>query len=263
MHGRLLFSTLLLAAPPVAAQAPAQEPPPAPRWIVDWSESRCTLVRQSGDLIAALRVVPGGRQVDLRISDAKAPTLHTGTVVSVSFDDGTPIPSTAFSYSAGKAEGYGVEPLDRSFVQQLAGASSLRIKRGSTTLLDLPFRTAAKAVKALEVCEEDALRRWGIDPAAVASLRERARLIKSPVTNDDYPDAAIRAGSEGSVAVLVTVGTNGKAESCSVIESVAGEILDKTTCRLILERGRYQPAIGPTGEPVASPWVEVVNWVIH
>jgi periplasmic protein TonB len=83
-----------------------------------------------------------------------------------------------------------------------------------------------------------------------------ARLIRGRIVNSDYPRSAWRAQNEGSVTVHLTVGTSGRVTECRVARSSGDAELDSTTCRLIRERFRYEPARNSRGEPVA----EVVGW---
>lgn len=59
---------------------------------------------------------------------------------------------------------------------------------------------------------------------------------------DDYPAEAMAKGIQGNVKVEVNVDADGKPTTCRVAQSSGSELLDQTTCRIVLERGRYLPA---------------------
>lgn len=69
---------------------------------------------------------------------------------------------------------------------------------------------------------------------------------------DFYPPAAKRAGAQGRVSVLLTVGTDGRVSSCRVTSSSGNDDLDSTTCRLAQRSGRYKPAQDENGNPISS-----------
>lgn len=83
-----------------------------------------------------------------------------------------------------------------------------------------------------------------------------ARWVKGRIKDSDYPRAAARAEIGGAVIVNFDVGTNGRASNCRVVSSSGNADLDRTTCRLIEKRFRYEPATDAQGRPVPS----VVAW---
>jgi protein TonB len=78
------------------------------------------------------------------------------------------------------------------------------------------------------------------------------RRIKGNIRNSDYPRTALLAGAEGRVSVRFTVGIDGRATNCSVIQSSGNADLDATSCGVIETRFRYRPARDPQGRPVPS-----------
>ena len=72
------------------------------------------------------------------------------------------------------------------------------------------------------------------------------------VTNDDYPAEALRNGEQGSVGIEFTVTPKGRASDCKVAQSSGSQLLDRTTCALITERARYNPALDAKGRAVAQ-----------
>jgi len=78
----------------------------------------------------------------------------------------------------------------------------------------------------------------------------------------DYPvppggrDA--RIGNE--VIVKVTVGTDGRASSCSVFRASRYAEADRITCRLVVDRLRFRPATDPAGNPVSAPFYWRQRW---
>lgn len=61
------------------------------------------------------------------------------------------------------------------------------------------------------------------------------------VTADDYPPDALRALSQGTVAVVLDVDTAGSVTACAVTASSGSASLDAQACRLFHLRARFEP----------------------
>jgi TonB family protein len=84
-------------------------------------------------------------------------------------------------------------------------------------------------------------------PAAAfaGAPQQRARSSASLATlfsDADYPESAVRNQEQGSVAFRLRVGADGRPAGCSVTGSSGSTILDTTTCALLMERARFEPA---------------------
>lgn len=88
------------------------------------------------------------------------------------------------------------------------------------------------------------------------------------ITQRDYPDAAMRHDSEGTVTVRLDVDRGGMVSNCQVVES-AGletpdnsgfEALDTTTCNLLRSRARFSPAENAEGQPTDGVLEQRVTW---
>ncbi|WP_106640253.1 energy transducer TonB [Allosphingosinicella vermicomposti] len=88
----------------------------------------------------------------------------------------------------------------------------------------------------------------------------KARQTAGRIVNADYPRAAKRAGVEGEVLVRFTVEPNGRVGACTVLRSSGSADLDATTCRLIQQRYRFEPARDASGRPVADQKGWVQRW---
>jgi protein TonB len=88
------------------------------------------------------------------------------------------------------------------------------------------------------------------------------RWIRGRIRDRDYPPGAGEAGISGTVEVVFTVDTDGHARDCRIRHSSGARDLDYTTCELIEERFRYEPATDGYGRPVPSRLIETHEWVI-
>ena len=79
---------------------------------------------------------------------------------------------------------------------------------------------------------------------------------------NDYPSSAERRGEEGTVAVRVTVGTNGRVSDCQVTSSSGSSALDQAACRGMQRYARYSPALNDAGNPITSSQTERIRYQI-
>ncbi len=88
-----------------------------------------------------------------------------------------------------------------------------------------------------------------------------ARFLRGRITDRDYPEAARRAGVDGSVTTRYLIDEHGRIARCYVAQSSGDQTLDATTCRLAIERFRFAPARDATGRPVEDTIYEEHRWV--
>jgi periplasmic protein TonB len=84
--------------------------------------------------------------------------------------------------------------------------------------------------------------------AGGGGLATRARQIAGRIVDSDYPRAAKKARAEGAVLARFSVGKDGRASGCTLLESSGHPELDATTCRLIERRFRFEPARDAHGD---------------
>lgn len=97
------------------------------------------------------------------------------------------------------------------------------------------------------------------DVAVVPAQAELAGVFAA----DDYPSSALRNEQEGTVRARVDVAADGRATGCMVVATSGQASLDEVTCRLLIERGRFTPALNARGEPIASSVaIPPVRWEI-
>lgn len=80
-------------------------------------------------------------------------------------------------------------------------------------------------------------------------------------TPNDYPSRALREERTGTTGFRVTVGTNGRVESCTITSSSGHPDLDEATCKNVSRRARFRPAL-QNGEEVQGTYSNRIRWVI-
>lgn len=82
------------------------------------------------------------------------------------------------------------------------------------------------------------------------------------VTTNDYPALALREGREGLVGFTLTIGTDGRVQSCDITMSSGSLDLDDAACSLIRQRARFTPARNVKGKVQAGRYANRVRWQI-
>lgn len=82
------------------------------------------------------------------------------------------------------------------------------------------------------------------------------------VTDNDYRSSWIRREYQGVVGFSVTVGTDGRVQSCRVTRSSGHAELDSATCDLVQRRARFRPATDGNGDETTGTYSQSVRWQI-
>lgn len=99
-----------------------------------------------------------------------------------------------------------------------------------------------------------------VDPVFPPKL---AKPIGKPglwVTTNDYPASALRMGHEGVTRFQLSIGTDGKVQSCEVTISSGHAALDEAACGNLRKRARFVAATGPDGAAVPGTYSSAVRW---
>lgn len=78
----------------------------------------------------------------------------------------------------------------------------------------------------------------------------------------DYPVEALRNEEEGVTRFVLTVAATGKAQNCKVTGSSGSSALDMETCKVVMQRSRFHPALNEDGEKVTGTWSSAIRWEI-
>lgn len=77
---------------------------------------------------------------------------------------------------------------------------------------------------------------------------------------DDYPIEALRKNEQGSTAVALVLDVKGRVTQCIVTVSSGSAALDSQTCRVLVERAKFEPARDAEGKAVASAVTQRISW---
>ncbi|MCY7398049.1 MAG: energy transducer TonB [Sphingomonas bacterium] len=79
-------------------------------------------------------------------------------------------------------------------------------------------------------------------------------------STDDYPQSALRNEEQGTTAVSLTIGPNGRVSGCNVTSSSGSGSLDSTTCSILTKRARFTPAKDQAGQPIGDTSSARIRW---
>jgi protein TonB len=81
-------------------------------------------------------------------------------------------------------------------------------------------------------------------------------------TPNDYPSRDLREGNQGVTQFTLTIGVDGRVQSCTVTASSGFPGLDKATCDNVSRRARFEPAIDGSGNRVTGTYSNRIRWQI-
>ena len=73
------------------------------------------------------------------------------------------------------------------------------------------------------------------------------------ITARDYPPAIMRSWPRGGAIFLrLRIEPDGRPSRCDVMRSFGNASADQWTCSLIIQRGRFRPALDARGVPISA-----------
>lgn len=160
--------------------------------------------------------------------------------------------------------GFVLSDLPSSFTDALSTSNRLELHIDGKKRLDFAMANPAPAVSAVRSCHHGLLRSWGLDPAAYRTLARPP----VPVGRHEWfrgvaeLDHVRNLSRGGDAIVKFTVTPEGRAKDCTTVAPSGSAVIDWQTCSTIVAKARFSPAIGPTGQPVATAIAFKSRWVI-
>jgi len=268
----VLVALSLFGATPSTAQTAK------PKWALDGTGAFCTLSRTIEDAAATntarttllVRSYPGTGVFNFMVVRSAVPvTVHPTPDMTISF--GSPGASYAKPVSilslgdVGKA--ISVDYLPPSFLDDFAEASVVNVAVGKIAIGTYAIPNAAKAVDAFRECETAKLAEWGADPAEFEPGGRRPMPQGDSQKWIGYADLRLPRNVAGTFAAFavarLTIGIDGHVEACTLIDSNQNTNLNSVVCKLLGDRGRYEPARDKDGKPVRAVALYRAQWSVE
>jgi protein TonB len=96
-------------------------------------------------------------------------------------------------------------------------------------------------------------------PRVSQAARARGNLV-ALFSTDDYPQSAIRNEEQGTTAVKLTIGPDGRVSDCAITASSGSSSLDNATCNILRRRARFTPAKDQAGNPISDSYSQRIRW---
>jgi protein TonB len=87
-------------------------------------------------------------------------------------------------------------------------------------------------------------------------------LTSGRIKDSDIPPALRGAPFSGTTRAQVEVGASGRVSGCRTLRSSGNATLDELTCRLIVQRFRFRPALDEQGRARADTIIYEQEWVV-
>lgn len=245
---------------------------PTSQWKVEYAERECRLTRNFGadqDLIL-FRLARGTSltNYDIMLAGISIPKQSKGVDIKITI---SPQNSTQSFNGENRDIPNRKERIlrwyDGDLVPILAGPKNqaLFVTSDKNYHVKLKMDDFPAALKAMETCHDDLLKGWGIDDPQMRALASMPEPKVSPGTwasTKDYPSDLIRAEVGGEVSFKLDVSAEGLPTSCLVIVSSKIDQLDKITCKIMMQRAKFKPALAADGGPAASYYINRVRWQV-
>lgn len=148
---------------------------------------------------------------------------------------------------------------DRAAEQAFAASiTAIEFNQGLTAPVRLETGSLRAAITALQACEDDLLRTWGLDWEKHQTMTRRA--APDGPASDWIPNGTIGFGDFASLSAgrnpfRVMVSAEGQPTACSAMWVSLDASKNERVCNAIMEHGRFLPALDAAGQPMASYWI--------
>jgi TonB family protein len=245
---------------------------PSTPWKVDYAEEECRLLRTfgTGEDAVTMRLARGSglQSFDMVIAGIKVPRHGGAMKVTMKLEpQGTEGKFDAYSMAVPKRPENFIRWFDGDprILDAVTNKQQVRLSDHKKFDVAMLWTDGKSALKALQTCHDDLLKGWGVDVGAIRAAKVPAEPLGSPgrwATTNDYPLEEMRREIEGTVTFQLKVSAAGVVEKCLVLHSSNVAAFDQLTCKLMMQRARFKPALDAGDQPITSFYVNRVRWQI-
>lgn len=167
---------------------------------------------------------------------------------------------------------YGAIGRTTDIVRNFKTARRLKITHDGDEVFDISLSGSFRAFEKLKECASQ----WPTSQMPVKPPSAPPPPVPSPVSKSaskpiplnasewlrltDYKPDWLRSGFEGTVRFRLFVDVDGRVETCLIRGGNAPTELKDTTCHLLRERARFEPAVDLQKRPTKGAYTGSVNW---
>ena len=145
-----------------------------------------------------------------------------------------------------------------------AAVSELTILRPLRKPVQLSLGSMKAPFSAMNKCIDNLLTFWGIDTKRHAKRSKRVIAQGNPsqwITSNDYPLRILQKGQPALIAFRLSVDETGKPSACHIQKSIGGKEFDDASCKALMKRAKFQPALDAVSKPMASYYIGRIIFV--
>ena len=267
---------------------------PSSQWVVNWADQSCSLGRAFGEgdhkvtlffdhfepgdnfnlMVAGKRIdeVEGWPAAAVQFgpneepSEATAVGAKTNDTPAIIFQGGQRIaPLTKVEKIARRRNAEDGPPFEPAPIGPAREKAATWLLISKIQHFDLLLDTGPMdaPLAALRDCSWDMVKSWGLDVEQQKHLSAKAYPTMPAYkwfSENDYPTAMLKSGSQAIVNFRVLVDATGKPTACQIQTSTRPKAFDDVVCANIMKRARFHPALSAAGKPVPSFWRQTVNF---
>jgi len=242
---------------------------PSGKWVVDFAENACVLSRQFGlgdnSLTAHFKAAMIGDGFEIVIAKSEErPSAEEYAEGWIERPDGSKVKPLYFdSYSTISKTRLTRALLDPDSYMLGSDGERIVLRVSREQRYDLALPGLKQALKVMQDCSKGLRKDHGVSEESLARVAIPAKSRRSVgryFSSSDYPDVAVRKGDQGNVGVLYWVEINGRVKDCKVVETSHRPALDEQTCKVLLDRSRFSPALDSAGAPIRSARYQRIRW---
>ncbi|MCT2401633.1 energy transducer TonB [Novosphingobium mangrovi (ex Huang et al. 2023)] len=270
--GLSLFPTVSLAAPKEYVLAPQS------KWVVDWSQDNCTLVRDFGSkehpFLFGLQTYAPGYSFQVTLAGKEATALRGSSALTVAFGRGTPV--SIRGRQAGTTDIYGPaltftariadtvrddsEPEEitaRSYpdLEMEKRIDHVTVESPSTRVV-LQTGSMSSPMNAIRKCTDDLMRQLGLDTEVLHNLSQPVRPINGAVwariIQSEFPVELAMQQRDARVILRVVVDAQGSPTRCDAFQRLSNTDFNDRACSIIMHLAKFEPAQDENGVPTPS-----------
>jgi TonB family protein len=152
--------------------------------------------------------------------------------------------------------------LDTAIAREVSAATF----RQGDKMVELTTGPLDEAFKVLNLCANDLVASWGLDPEQVRTASQPVRWTNGQAITkkilDVYPSQAAREGEQAILRMRVIVNERGEMEECKLFESTVTDKLDSPVCR-IMKGACFEPALDAQGKPMRSYYATSITYKLN
>jgi TonB family protein len=253
-----------------AAEAPVLAP--SSPWRVDYADEECRLLRTFGTGADAvtMRLARGSglESFDMVIAGTNIPRLGDDVKVTLKLEpQGTESSFDGYSMGVPNRPEKFIRWYDGnpSIFEGITDGQQVRLLADKKLDVVMLWSDGKAALAALQLCHDDLLKGWGVELDAIRASKSPPEPVGSPgqwITNNDYPRAEMVQQIEGTVTFQLKVNSTGAVEKCVILHSSNAAALDQLSCKLMMQRAKFTPALDANDQPITSFYVNRIRWQI-